>query len=135
MYKELSTEMFNLYLIVLTNSKEEDVLFEDFKNISNTVLIIEKRVNVFNLKVQKTGILAICILGEFNPGKCILCLHEVMEKALELKPEKIDISFVTEVFPDGFYEDKEAFERIDKLTQQTLEKRKKEHIQKELQAV
>ena len=120
MYKQLDQQSFFLFCIALhasknNNQEQIDGIYEIVKESSNIVDILEKRITVFNLPViNKSGIIAISLLGDYNPGKCILCLIEVLEKAKELGRQKINIDFISTIFPDGFYKDEIAFENFDK---------------------
>lgn len=114
----MTNENFQLGIAVCKmhgNFKLMDEIYNDFREMTKTVEIIEKRVSNFNLPVDKSGIIALCLLGNYRPGFVILALIEALEDRLELGYPTITVGTLFGItFPDGFYNDKKASELCDK---------------------
>lgn len=118
----LSEEAFKIGIILLRmtangeNSALIDQLYAECAGLSNTMLIIERRVEVFKLPVTKSGIIALCLLGDFNPGRTILALIESLADRDERKSEsKINVEYIFKyVYPNGFYRREIAHKLFDK---------------------
>ena len=114
---EISMKLMFLILSVERENKPSEIaeLYADFKEAFFSANVLQKRLEVLKIPmIEPTGVLALSVLAEGNPGRAILGMIETYEKFDEIKPEKINANFICEhVYPFGFYSEEEACYRFD----------------------